>query len=145
MASDLGSVPSIIAMERRTDGYHTVAGGNIESYDVTNATNGIVLNEVGCTQTYVIPKEPKDILFGYGYTQSATGTNADKPIFLGKTTDTANGYLVLGALNAAYGRGIYTVSSAKFPLCCFACNSSSLMAARQKSWVLLTASATSKS
>ncbi|WP_337639951.1 hypothetical protein [Prevotella sp.] len=115
VASDLGSVPSIIAMERRTDGYHTVAGGNIESYDVTNATNGIVLNEVGCTQTYVIPKEPKDILFGYGYTQSATGTNADKPIFLGKTTDTANGYLVLGTLNAAYGRGIYTVSSAKFP------------------------------
>lgn len=82
---------------------------------MTNATNGIVLNEVGCTQTYVIPKEPKDILFGYGYTQSATGTNADKPIFLGKTTDTANGYLVLGTLNAAYGRGIYTVSSAKFP------------------------------
>ena len=40
---------------------------------------------------------------------------AVKPIFLGKTTDTANGYLVLGTLNAAYGRGIYTVSSAKFP------------------------------
>lgn len=114
VSSSLGDVPSLIAMERRTNGYVTVAGGNIDSYEISSAENGFVLNEIGVTQEYVIPDNPNDIIFGYSYTQQHTDTNADKPVYLGKTTDYEHGYYALGTLQVGQ-RGIYHVSSTTFP------------------------------
>lgn len=114
VSADLGEQPMIIAMETRDNTVETVAGGNIEKYVVTSPEEGITLNEVGAQYRYELPAEPHDIFFGYTYTQKQTGTNADKPLMVGSTTDLKNGYFALGTLGSN-GRQLYRISQEKFP------------------------------
>ena len=115
VGSTLGNSPYVTAYEYRY-GYDRIGDATVKDY-MADEVN-VVFNEVECSWDYVIPKEPRHIIFGYSFRPIHFSPVEFNPhnynvVIAGRTHDTANGFLVNGDFGEGYK--LYRLSTKENP------------------------------